>query len=71
MLTVSIFRDTDEQHPYLQHCTNLGKVLSRYTPNIFRNNCHDRGKMYVVGTGKSGSSQIGNYLQTDEMFRML
>ena len=63
--TVSIFREADEKHPHLQHCTNLGKLLARYTPNTFRENCHDKGKMYVVGTGKLGLSQIGNYRLTE------
>ena len=63
--TVSIIREKNVQHPQLQHCTNLGKVLSKYTPNTFRKNCHDRGKMYVVGNGKLGSSQIGTYRVTE------
>ena len=63
--TISIFHEPDENHPHLCHCTNLAKVVSRHRPNTFRKNCNDKGRMFVVGTGRLGSSHVGTYQLTE------
>ena len=63
--TISISLEPDKNHPHLCHCVKLAKIVSRYQPNTFRKNCHDKGEMFVVGTGRLGSSRVGTYQLTD------
>ena len=59
--TVTVIVEPNHSHPHLRACHELGKTLSRFKPNTYRKNCSDKGIMYVVGTGRLGSSIIGTY----------
>ena len=62
---ISIYVEADEHHPHLCCCQKIGRLLSKHRPNTYRKNCKDKGEMYVVGTGKLGSSNVGTYKLTE------
>lgn len=59
--TVTVIMKPNQSHPHIRACHQLGRTLSKFKPNTYRKNCRDKEKMYVVGTGRLGSSIIGTY----------
>ena len=55
--TIEIFHDGNKNHSHLINCRNLGKFLSAFKGNTFRNKRKDGGDMYILGNGTRMNEQ--------------
>ena len=64
--TMSLFVEGNKHHPHLINCSRLGRELSKFRGNTCRQQCRDRGHMYIVGSGMKANKEIGIYHLTNE-----
>ena len=63
--TMTIFLEENKHHPHLINCNRLGRELSKFRGNTCRQQCRDRGHMYIVGSGMKANKEIGIYHLTN------